>query len=89
MRVVSSGKLSPTLYRRTPASASIAGVISSRRSTSIRSKWALPQVTMPTLACGDSITWRSMLLMAENARTASSLSASRDSMRSEGRSGQR
>jgi hypothetical protein len=37
MRVVSSGNDSPTLYSRTPAAASIDGVISRRRSTSIKS----------------------------------------------------
>ena len=52
-------------------------VMSSRRNTSIRSRCALPQVTMPTFARGARAIARSMRLIFANARTASSLACRR------------
>lgn len=48
----------------------MAGVIARRRSTSIRSAWALPALTMPTRASAAAITSRSMRLTAAKAATA-------------------
>jgi hypothetical protein len=52
----------------------------------MKSKCALPTVTMPSVAFGDATTWRSIELSRANARTASSFAASRASIASEGRS---